>query len=214
MRARVNRNIFIGAALIVGVASWLGGSLAADSPSNGGALKSVSAFASIREKRARSVAIFNEAGKVLQSPRCVNCHPVTRQPTQGDDLHPHEPLMFAGPGDHGVPGLPCKSCHGPTNFATLASSIKSIPGNPHWGLAPASMAWRGKSLSEICIQVKDVARNGGRTLADIHEHISEDPLVGWAWNPGAGRVPAPGTQAEFGELIEAWIGTGAHCPAP
>jgi hypothetical protein len=63
------------------------------------------------------------------------------------------------------------------------------------------------------IQIKDVARNGGRTLADIHEHVSDDPLVGWAWHPGAGRMPAPGSQAEFGKLIEAWISTGAQCPA-
>ncbi len=75
------------------------------------------------------------------------------------------------------------------------------------------MAWQGKSLSEICTQIKDPARNGGHSLAEIHEHMAKDPLVAWAWQPGHGRVPAPGTQEEFGELIEAWIATGAHCPA-
>jgi hypothetical protein len=30
--------------------------------------------------------------------------------------------------------------------ATLGSGIASIPGNPRWGLAPASMAWQGKTL--------------------------------------------------------------------
>jgi hypothetical protein len=149
---------------------------------------------------------------VIQHPRCMNCHPVTRQPTQGNDLHPHIPPMHAGAGDHGVPGLPCKSCQGPANQVTLVSSLESIPGNPRWGLAPVSMAWQGKSLGEICEQIKDPKRNGGRSLADIHRHMATDPLVGWAWRPGEGRDPVPGTQAELGELIGAWIATGAQCP--
>jgi len=36
--------------------------------------------------------------------------------------------------------------------------------------------------------------------------------VGWAWHPGEERSPAPGTQAQFGALIRAWISSGAHCP--
>jgi hypothetical protein len=74
------------------------------------------------------------------------------------------------------------------------------------------MAWQGKSLREICLQLKDVARNGGRSLSQIHEHMAKDSLVGWGWHPGEGRSPAPGTQAQFGALIRAWISTGAHCP--
>jgi hypothetical protein len=175
-------------------------------------LQPVSAFSTIRDERARSVALFVEAAKVIASPRCMNCHPTTRQPTQGDDLHAHVPLMYGGPRDRGVPGLPCRSCHGTANIPTLASSIASIPGNPNWGLAPASMAWQGKSVRDICLQVKDGARNGGRSLTKIHEHVATDPLVGWAWHPGEGRVPAPGTQAQFGALIQAWISTGARCP--
>jgi len=176
------------------------------------ALKPVAAFSTIRDERARSVALLTEAARVIQSPRCLNCHPVNRQPTQGDDLHAHVPLMYAGPGDHGVAGLQCKSCHGDANFATLASSIASIPGHSHWGLAPASMAWQRKSLREICLQLKDGTRNGGRSLSQIREHMAKDSLVGWAWHPGEGRSPAPGTQAQFGALIRAWIVTGAHCP--
>ena len=176
------------------------------------ALKPVAAFSTIRDERARSVALLTEAARVIQSPRCLNCHPVNRQPTQGDDLHAHVPLMYGGPGDHGVAGLQCKSCHGDAIFATLASSIASIPGHSHWGLAPASMAWQGKSLREICLQLKDATRNGGRSLSQIREHMAKDSLVGWAWHPGVGRSPAPGTQAQLGALIQAWIVTGAHCP--
>jgi hypothetical protein len=175
-------------------------------------LKPVSAFAAISDERARSVALFTEAAKVIQNPRCLNCHPATRQPTQGDDLHAHIPPMQAGPSDHGPPGLPCKSCHGDRNVTTLGTSIASVPGQSLWSLAPAPFAWQGKSRVEICEQLKDGARNGGRSLAKIHEHMATDPLVGWAWRPGEGRSPAPGTQAQFGALIQAWIASGAHCP--
>jgi hypothetical protein len=80
-------------------------------------------------------------------------------------------------------------------------------------MAPREMAWQGKSLAHICEQIKDPKRNGGKTLAQIHERMATDSLVGWGWQPGAHRAPAPGTQAQFGEIVDAWIKTGAFCPA-
>jgi hypothetical protein len=74
------------------------------------------------------------------------------------------------------------------------------------------MAWEGKSLPYICEQIKDPARNGNMDMKAIAHHMSEDSLVGTAWQPGAGRTPAPGTQTEFGALIQAWIESGAACP--
>jgi len=180
--------------------------------SNPVTLKTAASFQSIKDPAARSIALFTEAGKVIQSPRCLNCHPVQRAPTQGDDLHPHNPPMVAGDSGHGPAGMPCFSCHTQANVPTWGQDIKSIPGDPKWALAPAEMAWQGKSLGAICGQIKNPATNGGRSLTEIHHHMAEDHLVGWGWNPGAGRVPAPGTQAQFGELIKAWIDTGAKCP--
>ena len=177
-----------------------------------GALKPVAAFADIRSREARSAAYFVEAGRVLQHPRCMNCHPKDRMPTQGDDLHAHIPTMQATESGHGVPALQCNTCHQTANVATYSASVASIPGHPHWALAPASMAWQGRSLPEICEQVKDPGRNGGRTLDAIHEHMAKDSLVGWAWHPGEGRASAPGTQQQLGELLSAWIETGAVCP--
>jgi hypothetical protein len=49
-------------------------------------------------------------------------------------------------------------------------------------------------------------------LEDLIHHIGTDNLVGWAWAPGSGRQPAPGTQKEAGALAEAWVNTGAVCP--
>ena len=173
-------------------------------------LKPVSAFAGLTDPAARSAALFQEAGKVITSPRCANCHPADR-PAQGDDRHPHMPVVARGPDGHGE-GLACQSCHTAKNVWAGGTHIVTVPGNPKWGLAPREMAWQGKALGEICNQIKDPARNGGRSLAQIHEHMAHDELVAWAWSPGEGRTPAPGTQAQFGELIQAWIDSGAKCP--
>jgi hypothetical protein len=138
---------------------------------------------------------------------------VTRIPTQGDGLKLHAPLITADAEGHGPSGLACTACHQADNVRTFADPIASIPGHKPWALAPASMSWQGKSIGEICAQLKNVKRNGNRTLAQIHKHMAEDGLVGWAWHPGEGRKPAPGTWPQFAELIQAWIETGAHCPS-
>ena len=53
------------------------------------------------------------------------------------------------------------------------------------------MAWQGKSLGQICEQIKDPKRNDGRDMAALVKYMAEDSLVGWAWSPGANRTPAP-----------------------
>ncbi len=137
----------------------------------------------------------------------MNCHPAGDRPLQGNDSHPHIPHVRRGDGGMGVAGLRCNTCHQAQNV-----DHASLPGHPAWHLAPIEMAWHGRSLAEICAQIKDPERNGGKTLAELQQHMAEDSLVGWGWQPGAGREPAPGDQATFGELIAAWIDTGAHCP--
>ncbi|WAP70307.1 Isoquinoline 1-oxidoreductase subunit [Jiella pelagia] len=178
------------------------------------ALKPVSAFDGIRDEAARSIAIFEETGKVLLHPRCVNCHPAGDRPLQGMDMHLHQPPVQRGDANFGVPGMMCNTCHGPNNVPVVAQTedIRSIPGNPNWHLAPIEMAWQGRSLGDICRQIKDLDRNGGKTLAELVDHMANDDLVGWGWNPGEGREPVPGTQEQFGELYKAWAATGAHCP--
>ena len=94
----------------------------------------------------------------------------------------------------------------------IARAPAGVPGNPIWHLAPREMGWEGKTLGEICAQIKDPARNGNRSLDALVEHIGEDHLVGWAWAPGYGRQPVPGTQKQAGALVEAWVKTGAECP--
>jgi hypothetical protein len=171
-------------------------------------LASPESFGSITDTDARSAAIFTELGKVLTHPRCVNCHPAGDRPRQGDERRLHQPPVARGVDGHGTETMRCSICHQNVNF-----DPGRVPGHPEWHLAPREMAWEGKTLAEICNQIKDPARNGGRKLEDLLHHIGSDTLVGWAWHPGFGRSPAPGTQGEAGALVDAWIKSGAACPA-
>ena len=180
------------------------GAEGADTP---GTLAAPGSFAAIGDAQARSVALFREAGKVLTHPRCVNCHPAGDRPLQGESGRLHEPPVERGKDDFGLAAMRCGTCHQNANF-----DPGRVPGHPHWHLAPREMAWQGKTLSQICAQIKDPARNGGRSLQQIHDHIATDSLVGWAWAPGFGRQPAPGTQKGMGALIAAWMKDGAACP--
>lgn len=199
-------------ALLTGLGAGLvilgaGVGLSVAEPEGAGSLKPASEFSVIADETERSAAIFTEAGNVIQHPRCVNCHPAGDRPLQGDDSHPHLPLVLRGAGGFGVVGMQCPTCHQRANV-----ELAGLPGHPTWHLAPIEMAWAGKSLGEICVQIKDTERNGGMSLEDLVHHMGEDSLVGWAWHPGGERTPAPGTQQQFGALIKAWVESGAACP--
>src|ERR1700722_4597751 len=170
-------------------------------------LAGVESFSSISDPAARSAAYFAELGKVLTSPRCLNCHPAGDHPRQGDTARLHQPPVERGADGFGLPAMRCPICHQAANFEP-----GRVPGNPIWHLAPREMAWEGKTIGEICAQTKDPARNGNRSLEELGEDIGTDTLLGWAWSPGFGRRPAPGTQKQAGALVEAWVNTGAACP--
>jgi hypothetical protein len=84
-------------------------------------------------------------GKVLQHSRCMNCHPAGERPRQTDLRRLHQPLVVRGKDGHGAPGMICATCHGGANF-----DPSRVPGDLHWALARASMAWEGKTAGEIC----------------------------------------------------------------
>ena len=170
-------------------------------------LRDPSAFAAIADPGQRAAALFAEAGKVFGHPRCVNCHPAGDRPLQGARGALHQPGVTRGADGSGAPGLRCPACHTERNYEAVR-----MPGVAGWHLAPRSMALQGRSLLEICAQLKDEDRNGARTLDDIVKHVSTDPLVVWAWAPGGGRESAPGTHTGFHALMKAWVETGAACP--
>ena len=115
---------------------------------------------------------------------------------------------FRRPEDRGVVGMECGGCHQDRN-----QQLTRVPGAPDWRLPPKAMAWEGRSPAELCAQLKDRARNGGRNLDQVVDHVGHDAFVAWGWSPGADRPAAPGTQAEFAALMRAWVESGAECPA-
>ncbi|MGY3081669.1 hypothetical protein ACVWZZ_008077 [Bradyrhizobium sp. LM6.10] len=197
---------------LIAMVAALAGSLSAGyaaSESAGHALAAPESFAGITETEKRSAAIFTELGNVLTHPRCTNCHPAGDRPHQGDNARLHQPPVTRGADGLGLDAMRCNTCHQKANFEP-----GRMPGHPDWHLAPREMAWEGKTIGEICEQISDPARNGGRKVEDLIDHIGKDTLVGWAWKPGFGRSPVPGTQEQAGALVEAWVKTGAACPAP
>ena len=69
-------------------------------------------FAGIADREERSKALFVEAGKVLQHPRCVNCHPRSDRPLQGTG-YPHQPPVKRDDAKGlVVTTMRCTACHG------------------------------------------------------------------------------------------------------
>ena len=203
MRAGVHAGVLLGVAALL--ATMISAQAVSDVPAE--SLAKIDSFAAIGDTAARSAALFTEAAKVLTHPRCMNCHPAGDRPRQGDVRRLHQPPVDRGEDGFGLPALRCPICHQQANF-----DPGRVPGDPAWHLAPRDMGWEGKTVGQICAQIKDPARNGGRSLDDIVHHIGTDHLVGWAWAPGAGRQSAPGTQAQEGALLGEWVKTGAVCP--
>jgi hypothetical protein len=149
---------------------------------------------------------------VLSHPRCANCHVEDDRPrwsgANNARPRPHAMNVMRGESGFGNAGMRCSTCHKGDN-APLAHAP---PGAPAWHLAPAVMAWFGKPSAEVCEQLKDPERNGGRTLDEVAEHVRSDKLVAWGWAPGASREPAPGSAEQTFRLLEEWTAAGAPCP--
>jgi hypothetical protein len=153
---------------------------------------------------------FVEVARVLQSPRCKNCHPAGNAPLQGDVAKPH--AMNVSRGTIGA-GVPCSTCHQTRNSEAIGIA-GGPPGAPNWGLPPADipMVFEGKTVSALCEQLKDPARNNKRTLAMLLDHVSHDPLVLWGWNPGGKRTVPPLSHDAFVAAFTTWVGSGGACP--
>jgi hypothetical protein len=157
-----------------------------------------------------SRAAFLEAYKVFMHPRCMNCHPAGDVPLQGDDSHPHAQNVKRGPEGKGLYALKCANCHQNANLP----GENMPPGNPSWHLPRPEMpfVFQGKSPAELARQLKDPKQNGGKTLEQLLQHVSEDKLVVAGWDPGDGRTKPPLTHDEFVRKMRDWVEKGAAVP--
>jgi hypothetical protein len=170
--------------------------------------------------RAEGLPEWEKLYAVFSHPRCANCHVEDDRPRWSGPEFPaarvHGFNVQRGVDGSGIgnPGLRCTTCHFKTNSSVVHGppGVVDKKGVLKWQLAPAEMAWFDKSSAEICAQVKDLKRNGNRSLARMATHVLDDELVGWGWDPGPGRQPAPGSARETYDTILNWASAGAQCP--
>ena len=157
-----------------------------------------------------SIEAWSTIYAVLQHPRCMNCHPSDGVPKVGDDGRAHPQNVQGGADGGGRFAMRCESCHRDFNI----QGPHLPPGAAHWRMPAKGMPliFEGRSSAELCRQLKDPARNGGKTMEQIFEHVSQDALVLWGWAPGAGRTPVPISHDDFVRAVRTWIDGGCGCP--
>ena len=173
--------------------------------------------------RGASAQAFMRVYRVLQYPRCMNCHPAGDHPLHGDDGHPHSLRVQRGVDGRGIPGARCIKCHQAANQkgehtppgAPHPASANMPSGAPRWHLPEARMplVFQGRTPAQLCRQLLNPKLNAGLRPAALIKHVEHDPLVNWAWDPGEGRTTPPGTHAQFVEAVREWIAAGPACPA-
>jgi hypothetical protein len=165
------------------------------------------------EERARAITAFATVKKVLQHPRCQNCHIPGDAPLQFNAGLPHAMGVVRGPEGKGAPGLPCTTCHGTAN-SPASYGPHAPPGAPGWHLPPPAhkMAWIGLSAAQLCETVKSKRQNGGRSFEKLIEHMSQDSLVLWGWHPGGNREPVSVPHDEAVAKFKQWAAAGGPCP--
>jgi hypothetical protein len=117
--------------------------------------------------------------------KCTNCHQAAN-----------------GPGPHTPPGAPQEAAEG------------GLPAASRWRLPgpSAPMVFQGRSPGQLCRQLKDPKQNGELTPDRFLHHVTTDPLVLWAWNPGEGRTTPPLSHEEFAAVVKTWVDAGGACP--
>jgi hypothetical protein len=127
---------------------------------------------------------------VLQHPRCQNCHIPGEAPLQFDEGLTHSMNVQRGSDGHGPAGLECGTCHADQN-PPASYGPHMPPGALNWHLPPADqkMVFIGLSAAELCKEVKDPTKNGGRDLQAMFEHMRDDQLVSVWLESRVGREP-------------------------
>lgn len=198
------------AALIAAALSLAGVALAEDKAAEAPratepAPKTISA-----QQEAAGRKAFLDVAKVLQSPRCMNCHPTGDRPLQTDASRPHALNISRR---SVAAGLECAACHRTENSEAIGVP-GGPPGAPNWHLPPEDtpMIFQGLTAAKLCAQLKDPAANGGKNLEQLLEHVSHDPLVLWGWSPGGERTKPPLAHKAFVASFSTWVASGGACP--
>lgn len=165
--------------------------------------------------RDEGLAAFDRIYEVASHPRCSNCHvgadnlPMWSGPSYGK-TRPHGMNINAGESRIGAETVLCSTCHAynpnANDWPHAAPQVAMS-----WMLAPVEAEWFGKSSDEICTQLRDPERNGGRDMMALAAHLDHDLILHWAWAPGGDREPAPYSLQEHVNDILIWGVAGMPC---
>ncbi|MEO8459732.1 MAG: hypothetical protein ABI451_04320 [Dokdonella sp.] len=160
-----------------------------------------------------AIAAFATVQIVLQHPRCQNCHSPGDAPLQFDAGIAHTQGIARGVDGKGAAGLPCATCHGAAN-PPASYGLHTPSGAPNWHLPPPEhkMVFIGLPAAELCANLRDPKKNGGKDMTALIKHVDQDGLVLWGWNPGGDRAPVPITHADFVAQFTTWAKAGGPCP--
>lgn len=171
---------------------------------------------------ADGLAAWDRVYEVVSHPRCANCHvgpdniPMWSGPSYGT-TRKHGMNIDAGESRSGAEYVPCAACH------VQRSQENPARNGPHeppqvalaWQLAPVEFQWFDKTSAEVCAQMADPERTGGRDWVALAEHLAEDAhhggFVQWGWDPGGGREPAPYSLQQHIDDVLAWGAAGTPC---
>ncbi len=161
----------------------------------------------------QALRAFETVREVLQHPRCQNCHIPGDAPLQFDQGEPHAMNVRRGHDGRGLVGMECSSCHQTRNLPAAYGS-PAPPGAPNWHLPPENMkmVFIDLSSAELCRVLKNPASNGGKSAEQLVEHVAEDGLVLWGWEPGGQRTPVSVPHARFVGAFKEWVEGGMPCP--
>jgi isoquinoline 1-oxidoreductase subunit beta len=180
------------------------------------------------QARSDGKTAFDYLHSVASHPRCVNCHGILKNgehvPTVGNGpvLQPH-PMRITSV----YPNLggDCITCHQKENIPLVGAppgAANNLMKDFLWQMPPTTMILKlnigKKELCEIWTNPqKNAGKNGDRggvsspeALAKMRKefmhHVSDDPLVHWAFQPGIGRTAAPGSREQLISAMDSWIG--------
>ena len=170
--------------------------------------------------RSEGLEAWKRVEAVVTHPRCANWHvdaraiPIWTPAGEGKD-RVHAMNIHGGESRIGAEKLACSTCH-----MTSTQANEPAPAPPRagidWQLAPVAFIWFGKSGAEICAQLKDPKRNGGRDAVALLDHLrhdaSLDGFIPRAWHPGAGRTTPPGSFERHVKDMAMWGAAGQPCP--
>jgi hypothetical protein len=136
-------------------------------------------------------------------------------PAGEDKSRVHGMNIHAGASRTGAEAIPCSTCHITSTEANDPAPAPPRAGIP-WQLAPVDFLWYEQTGREICRQLRDLDRNGGRDAAGLLDHLRHDAALGGfiprSWEPGEGRSKPPGTFEDHVRDVAEWGAAGQPCP--